>query len=230
MESEYKSYKSGYGYDPDTDFGSKNRSGYENDHGWPKPDNDVDTDSGVKEKKGLAGKLPPKWPERLFIVLCTLLCLAAAVTVTSHPDDPIEFRVSNYTLDEDWDGGRKTVYWRVKPDALPRWKRFANTWKKVRSCHSFYESYSGLTRYEEYSPGRYKNAEISAEHTVKQFIQVRDRCHTVSDIKDYTKEQRHKYRTGTREAIEKRQKRNEKEKIKNMWDEAVNGAAATDCD
>lgn len=207
MKSEYKSYK------------------YEND---------TDTDSGVREKNGLAGKFPSKWPERLFIALCTLLCLVAAVTVTSHPDDPIEFRVSNRTVDGDPDrdpgsytaGGRKTVYWRVKPDAIPRWKRFANKWRKVRSCHIFWESDSGYTKYDHPHRWLHQNSEMTSKHTVEEFLRIEQRCHTVGDIKEYSRDQRQKCRTGSRRYIERKRERDKKEKVKNMWDEAVNSAAA----
>ena len=216
MKSEYESYKS-----------ENSESGY---------DNDPDMDSGVKEKKGLSGKFPSKWPERLFIALCTLLCLVAAVTVTSHPDDPIEFKLSEKTYSEyenPSDGGRKKIYWRVKSTEVPRWKRFANRWKKVRSCRFFWESDSGLTK--DYDPKchprwYHQNAEMSTEHTIDQFKQIQDGCRTVGEMKKYLKHEKAKYRTGTRKYIEKKKKRNEKERIKNMWDEAVNGAAATDCD
>ena len=212
MKSEYKSYES------------------ENDYCEYGYENCTDTDSGVRERKGLAGKFPPKWPERLFITFCTLLCLVAAVTVTSHPDDPIEFRVSNHTVDEDWDGGRKTVYWRVKPDAVPRWKRFANRWKKVKSCHIFWESDSGYTKYDYPWRWLHQNAEMTSEHTVEEFLLIKRRCHTVGDIKEYSRDQRQKCRTGSRRYIERKKERDKKEKVKNMWDEAVNGTAAADRD
>ena len=176
----------------------------------------------------------PKWLGSAFILLCTILSLAAAFTVRSHPDDPIEFKLSEKTYSEyvnPSDGGRKKIYWRVRSTEVPRWKRFANGWKKVRSCRFFWESDSGYTR--DYDPKHHprwyhQNAEMSTEHTLDQFKQIQDSCRTVGEMKKYLKHEKAKYRTGTRKYIEKKEKQNEKERIKNMWEEAVKDTAA-DC-
>ena len=183
-----------------------------------------------KDLKLLPGRKVSKWAGNVFILLCVILSLVAVATVRS-PEAPIEFKVSERTYSEyvnPSDGGRKVIYWRVKSTEVPRWKRFANRWKKVRSCRFFWESGSGYTRdYDpKYHPRWYhQNAEMSTEHTVYQYRQIQDSCHTVGEMKKYLKHEKAKYRTGTRRYIEKKKKQEEKERIKNIWEEAQTTAA-----
>ena len=178
---------------------------------------------------------PPVWAGSAFILLCVILSLVAAATVRSHPEDPVEFKISERTYSEyvnPSDGGRKVIYWRVRSTEVPRWKRFANRWKKVRSCRFFWESEGGYTRdYDpKYHPRWYhQNAEMSTEHTVDQYKQIQNDCRTVGEMKKYLKHEKAKYRTGTRRYIEKKKEKAEKERIKNIWEEAKNDTAAADC-
>lgn len=181
-----------------------------------------------KEIKQIQGPKTVKWLGTAFIIFCIAAAAFAVYTLNADGDAPIEYDVSSRTVDKDNSGGKKEIYWRVKSTEVPRWKKFANRWKKVRSCRFFWESDGGFTR--DYDPKRHprwyhQNAEMSTEHTVDQFKQIQNNCRTVSEMKKYLKHEKAKYRTGTRRYIEKKKEREEKERIKNIWEEATTATA-----
>ena len=184
---------------------------------------------GLKEHRKWWDFPVPAWVGIVFVTFCIAMAIVAMVTVTSDDDAPIEYRVSHQTSEEDEYGGKKEIYWRVKSTEIPRWKRFANRWRKLKKAHIFWESGGGYTRSDKRTLTlSHQNAEWADKYNVIEFGVISGKYQTVGGIKAYKKKQKEIMKTGTRRAIERKKKREDKERIKNIWDEAVNATATCD--
>ena len=175
-----------------------------------------------QEFKQLQGPKTIKWLGTAFIIFCVIASIFAIATVTSDKDTPIEYDVSSKTTDGDEPGGKKVIYWRVKSSEVPRWKKFANRWHVIKSAEVFWESAGGYTRGDRKSfILSHQNCEMKTEHTVEEFKQIKDSCHTVREIREYQKKQKELYRYNKRSAVEKRQRINEEKLTKDIWNDAM---------
>ena len=146
------------------------------------------------------------WLGIIFIAFCVAAAVYGIATVTSDGNAPIEYKTSKitYGLDSRYtsEGGLKKIYWRVQQDAVPRWKRFANVWHKIRYTY----------HYDRY--GR-DDAYMQDMYSIKEFVQIKDNYQTVDQIREYKAEQKRLYKKYNMKEIEKTKRRNSKK----MWKE-----------
>lgn len=168
--------------------------------------------------QGKKRRAVPAWAGSAFILLCILMTAVACITVTSDGDDRVQYKTSTCPSCEAIGADSRDVYWRVLPEDLPRWKRFANRWHRVYRTESF-------KTYKYPSWPSWKDLVLDAEkyhnYSLDEFKQLRQTCQTVDQIREYLRRQDEEYMKNNREMREKR----EKEEKNKMWEAAAKTVA-----
>lgn len=158
----------------------------------------------IKEHRRWWDIKTPVWMSIAFIIFCIAMAVIAGITVTSNPEAHIEYKTSHLSYDPDWEKpeeGTKKVYWRVEQSEVPQWKRLTNRWHKLKHAGKEYIWSHFMTLVDEF--------------TVQEFQEVKESCLTVGDIKEYKKQQKEIYNTGSRRGV----KKSLRKQAKQMWDD-----------
>jgi hypothetical protein len=124
----------------------------------------------------------------------------------------IEYKVGKETVSPYIFGGYKRVYWRVSNDEVMWWMRPYNGWKEAYFVSSGYMYGGRHTPYGELDATKF------VLFNMEEFTKLKNKCHTLAEMKDYIKKSDEEFNKCNYE-IRKKRKAEEREK---NWKELAN--------
>lgn len=158
----------------------------------------------------------------IICAICFVLGVARMVgtityahkTINSMDDTKIEYKIKGKPICPSISGGYRNVYWRVSQDELRWWLKPYNKWHQAYFVESGYE----------YS--RFLHGELNATKYVlfntEQFKKMKDKCHTLGEMKEYIKKSDEEFNKCNYKVRRKREEEERKKRSENMWKEIVN--------
>lgn len=152
----------------------------------------------------------------VFVVLFVCAHAYTHDIIYKMDDAKIEYKVGKETLLSDLFGGWKNVYWRVSNDELQWWLRPFNRWNKA------YFVSSGRVFCSLYVPDGEMDATKYELFNTQQFKELKDKCHTLGEMKEYMVKSDKEFERWNYELRKKREKEEIQNRSKKEWENAVN--------